>query len=75
MRHFIRVDPEDAAVIHVGDLEHRVHSGVSSAPFAENDLSHPPIGIGFQSDLLLCLDDHVVTRPDIQERWRLRFCH
>ena len=47
MRHFIRVDPEDAAVINVGDLEHRVHSGVSSSPFAENDLSHPPIGIGF----------------------------
>ena len=47
MRHRIRVDPEDAAVIHVGDLEHRVHPWVSSAPFAEDDLSHPPIGVGF----------------------------
>ena len=75
MRHFIRVDPEDAAVINVGDLEHCVHFGVSSAPFAENDLSHPPIGIGFQGDPLLCLDDHVVTSSDIQERWGLRFSH
>ena len=47
MRHRIRVDPEDGAVIHVGDLEHRVHPWVPSAPFAEDDLPHPPIGIGF----------------------------
>ena len=65
MRHRIRVDPEDAAVIHVGDLEHRVHSWVSGAPFAEDDLPHPPVGIGFQSDPLLCLDDDVVAGPDV----------
>ena len=64
MRDFIRIHPKDAAVIHVGDLKHRVHPWISRSSFTEDDLPHPPIVIMLLWNLPFCLDDHPVTSSD-----------
>jgi hypothetical protein len=39
----ISIDPVDSPVIDIGELEHRVHPGVSGSSLTEDNLSHPPV--------------------------------
>ena len=71
MRDFIPVDPRDATVIDVGDLEHCVDPWITGTAFAENNLAHPPVDIYLVSNLLRCLNNHKVTSLDAQKRRRL----
>ncbi len=71
MGHSIPVDPEDSTVIHVGDLEPAVDPWITSSSFTEDHLSHPPLIVELLCNLLCHLDDHVITRSDTEECWRL----
>ena len=70
MGHLIAIDPRDVSVIDVGDLEHAVSSWITSAAFAEDDLTHPPSVIECLCDLLCCLDDHKITRLNAEKSRR-----
>ena len=59
----IGIDPLDEARIHVSHLEEGGDLWMSSTPFAEDHLTHPPIAL---LDVV-STNDHEVTRADVKE--------
>ena len=63
----IPIDPMDTSVIDIGDLEHRVHPGVSGSPFTEDHLPEPPVIHFLLGHLLWDLHDHEIPRFNPEE--------
>ena len=75
MCHLVSVNPRDIAVIHVGDLEHRVDPWISCTSFTEKNLTHPPALFEQLGNLLFSLDDHPIASLNAEDcRW-LGSCH
>ena len=56
-------------MIDIGHLKQCVDLWITGTSFTEDNLPHAPIVIHLVRDLLLCLDDHEVTRFDAQQCW------
>ena len=65
--HEVGIDPANGAVIDIGDLEQRIHIGLSGSSLAEDHHAHLPIAFVRLSGHVVVLDDHELTRPHAQE--------
>ena len=69
MRDLISIHLMNSPVIHIGDLEHRVHPRVSRSSLTEHQLSHSPVIYFLLGHLLWNLHDHEIPRLNSEE-WR-----